>query len=70
MPGVVTVITREEIVASGARDLIDVLYRVSGFACGLRPDQGRLTRRATPARRCKLGEFRPADRHRRYATLY
>lgn len=31
-PGLVTVITREEIVALGARDLLDVLQRVPGFA--------------------------------------
>ena len=33
-PGVVTVITREEIVNSGARDLIDVLQQVPGFFFG------------------------------------
>ncbi len=31
-PGIVTVITREEIVRSGARDLADLLQRVPGFA--------------------------------------
>lgn len=34
-PGVVTVITREEIVRSGARDLVDVLHLVPGFAFGV-----------------------------------
>jgi outer membrane receptor protein involved in Fe transport len=34
-PGVVTVITREEIIRSGARDLIDVLHLVPGFAFGI-----------------------------------
>jgi outer membrane receptor for ferrienterochelin and colicins len=31
-PGIVTLVTREEIAASGARDLVDVLQRVPGFA--------------------------------------
>ncbi|MEO8699761.1 MAG: TonB-dependent receptor [Kofleriaceae bacterium] len=31
-PGIVTVITRDEIISSGARDLIDVLVLVPGFA--------------------------------------
>ncbi len=31
-PGVVTIVTREEILASGARDLIDVLQLVPGFS--------------------------------------
>ncbi|MEW5852125.1 MAG: TonB-dependent receptor plug domain-containing protein [Myxococcota bacterium] len=34
-PGVVTMITREEILRSGARDLIDVLRLVPGFAFGV-----------------------------------
>lgn len=34
-PGVVTVVTREEIVASGARDLMDVLRLVPGFSFGM-----------------------------------
>ncbi len=34
-PGVVTVITREEIIDSGARDLIDVLHLVPGFGFGV-----------------------------------
>jgi outer membrane cobalamin receptor len=34
-PGVVTVITRDEIRASGARDLIDVLMLVPGFSFGV-----------------------------------
>ena len=34
-PGIVTVITREEIVASGARDLLDLLVMVPGFAPGV-----------------------------------
>lgn len=34
-PGVVTVITREEVIRSGARDLIDVLSLVPGFAFGV-----------------------------------
>ncbi len=33
-PGIVSVITEEEIRSSGARDLIDILYRVPGFAFG------------------------------------
>jgi outer membrane receptor for ferrienterochelin and colicin len=33
-PGILSIITREEIRASGARDLIDVLRRVPGFAFG------------------------------------
>ncbi len=33
-PGVVTVITRDEIIGSGARDLIDVLHLVPGFGFG------------------------------------
>src|SRR6266567_3336589 len=33
--GIVTVITREEIVSSGARDLIDVLRLVPGFSFGV-----------------------------------
>ena len=31
-PGVVTIVTREEIIASGARDLLDVLQLVPGFS--------------------------------------
>jgi outer membrane receptor for ferrienterochelin and colicin len=34
-PGIVTVITREEIVASGARDLLDLLVMVPGFSPGV-----------------------------------
>lgn len=34
-PGVVTLITRDEILSSGARDLTDVLLRVPGFAFGV-----------------------------------
>jgi outer membrane cobalamin receptor len=34
-PGVVTIVTREEIVRSGARDLIDVLRNVPGFSFGV-----------------------------------
>lgn len=34
-PGVVTVITREEIISSGARDLIDVLHLVPGIGFGV-----------------------------------
>lgn len=34
-PGIVSVITRDEILASGARDLIDVLLLVPGFAPGV-----------------------------------
>jgi len=34
-PGIVTVITREEIVSSGARELIDVLRLVPGFSFGV-----------------------------------
>lgn len=34
-PGVVTVLERAELVASGARDLIDVLHLVPGFAFGV-----------------------------------
>ncbi|MBK3517275.1 TonB-dependent receptor plug domain-containing protein [Carboxylicivirga marina] len=34
-PGVVTVITKEEIQNSGARDLIDVLSLVPGFGFGM-----------------------------------
>ncbi len=34
-PGVVTVVTRDEILQSGARDLIDVLYLVPGFGFGM-----------------------------------
>jgi outer membrane receptor protein involved in Fe transport len=34
-PGVVTIITRDEIVRSGARDLIDVLRNVPGFSFGM-----------------------------------
>ena len=34
-PGIVTVITREEILASGARDLIDVLRLVPGYEFGI-----------------------------------
>ncbi|MBI5544336.1 MAG: TonB-dependent receptor [Deltaproteobacteria bacterium] len=32
--GIMTVVTREEILSSGARDLVDVLHRVPGFAFG------------------------------------
>lgn len=34
-PGIVTVITREEILRSGARDLVDVLQLVPGFSFGV-----------------------------------
>ena len=34
-PGIVSVITRDDIVASGARDLVDVLALVPGFAPGV-----------------------------------
>lgn len=34
-PGIVTVITRDDIVASGARDLLDVLVLVPGFSPGV-----------------------------------
>src|SRR5215471_18559583 len=32
--GIITVITREEIMSSGARDLVDVLMQVPGFSFG------------------------------------
>ncbi len=35
VPGVVTIVTREEILAWGARDLVDVLHRVPGFTFGV-----------------------------------
>lgn len=35
VPGIVTVVTREEILSSGARDLIDVLQAVPGFHLGI-----------------------------------
>ncbi|HEY5947060.1 MAG TPA: TonB-dependent receptor plug domain-containing protein, partial [Kofleriaceae bacterium] len=35
VPGVITVITREEIMDSGARDLEDVLMLVPGFSMGV-----------------------------------
>ncbi len=34
-PGIVSVVTREELMAAGARDLVDVLHQVQGFSFGV-----------------------------------
>ncbi len=34
-PGIVSVVMREELIASGARDLIDVLHQIPGFSFGM-----------------------------------